>query len=110
MNYQQIVRNGKTFSFFPDIVILDRTKGFFVDVDDPILPLIRQQWGLFEMLIQTETFVSFSIYLNEKVDNSKLRDLLFQKYIALPTTNLTVVGKVIPKLPTIIKKKRVSSI
>lgn len=110
MNYQQIIRNGKTFSFFPDITVSDQTKGFFIDTDDPILPLIKQQWGLFELLKDTEAFVSFSIYLSEKVDDNKLRDLVFQKYIALPTANLTVSGKTIPKQSTIVKKKRVSSI
>lgn len=109
MNCQSIVRNGKTFWFYPDVTMDEQTKGFLIATDDMLLPMITEAWRLFAVLTN-DTDRLFSVYVGNLITDERVRTATFERYLALPTTLLCVVGRAIPRHSTIIKKRRVSSI
>jgi hypothetical protein len=105
---QTLIRNGKTYTFFPDILIDDHVKGFLVDISNSvILKIISELWVNYNRTCVSDAANPhyFSISIAEVVsdgDNQKL----FEYYVALPTNQVITSGEPLVSFCSIVKKHR----
>jgi len=104
---QMIVRNGKTFWFFPDVTVDDLTKGFLVDIGSPFVGEIQILWNDY---CSTGRSTYFSVYLNLRLEDARLHQHIYSMYQSLPSTQVEVIGMAVPKQSVIIKKRRITSL
>lgn len=109
MKCQQLIRNNKQYWFFPDVSLDEQTRGFLVDVGDALLPTIQTIWSDYVANCEVDE-QCFSVYVTRSINDGNTLTALFTKYLALPTTQLIVVGRAIPMHSVIIRKKRISAI
>lgn len=104
---QMIVRNGKTFWFFPDVTVDDLTKGFLVDIGSPIVLEMRAMWDAYCKTARTSYF---SVYVNIQIEDPKSHQMVYSMYKSLPSSQVEVIGMAVPKQSVIVKKRRVTSL
>jgi hypothetical protein len=104
---QMIVRNGKTFWFFPDITVDDLTKGFLVDIGSPFVEQVQALWNEY---CGTGRSSYFSVYLNIKLEDARVHQHIYSMYQSLPSSQVEVIGMAVPKQSVIIKKRRIASL
>ena len=105
---QQIVRNNKTFTFFPDITSTNTTRGFLIDVGDPNLPAITKLWEQYTERPANQTAMWFSMYITNVLGTEG--DMFFEAYLSLPNAQLYILGSSIPKTAQVIKKKKIATL
>jgi len=104
---QMIIRNGKTFWFFPDVTVDDLTKGFLVDIGSPIVAEVQALWTNY---CGTSRSTYFSVYVSLQLEDSRVHEHVYSMYQSLPSSQVEVIGMAVPKQSVIIKKRRVSSL
>ncbi len=109
MKCQQLVRNNKQFWFFPDISVDDQTKGFLIADDHVLLHHIKEIWTSYTHVCEIDE-IFFSMFLRTTINNENVINVLYESYLALPNSQLIVVGRAIPKHNVLVKKKRISAI
>lgn len=104
---QMIVRNGKTFWFFPDITVDDLTKGFLVDIGSVFVEQVTALWNEY---CSTGRSSYFSVYLNLKLEDPRVHQHIYSMYQSLPSSQVEVIGMAVPKQSVIVKKRRITSL
>lgn len=109
MKCQPITRNNKQYYFFPDVSLDETTKGFLIDCQDDCFELIESAWHAYVKQCEIDE-QCFSVYLTHHISFEPIRAHMFENYLALPNSQLFVVGRAIPRHSTIVRKKRVSAL
>ena len=104
---QTIVRNGKTFWFFPDVTIDEFTKGFLVDSESPAVSQFQTLWYDY---CNVPRMTYFSVYVNMQIEDGQVREYLYSMYQSIPVSQVDVVGMAVPKQSVIVKKRRITSL
>jgi len=102
-----IVRNGKTFWFYPDVTVDDLTKGFLVDVGSPVVVEMQAMWDAY---CSTDRTSYFSVYVNIQIEDPRSHQMVYSMYQSLPSSQVEVIGMTVPKQSVVIKKRRVTSL
>lgn len=104
---QNLKRNGKMYTFFPDILIDDHVKGFLVDqtavAAESALNALWVEFTSRELMHTTPHY--FSIHISEALSESDSQ-LLFVYYVALPTNQVTTSGEPLVTFCSVVKKHR----
>lgn len=102
-----IIRNGKTFWFFPDVTVDDLTKGFLVDIGSPIVTEVHTLWADY---CSTSRSTYFSVYVSLRLEDKRVHEHVYTMYQSLPSSQVEVIGMAVPKQSVVVKKRRVSSL